>query len=298
MKVVRPITINDTTLTSTSVAETLTEYNAGTSYAVGNQVKRDATHHAYESLVGSNTGNTPEDSPEEWLDLGPTNPWAMFDGSNTTQTTASTEIEVVIEPGTRVNSVALIGIDAASVTIVAMLGLTEVYNQTYDLTSSDGVIDWYSYFYEEIIRDTDLTVTDIPSYAGLEITITITGATVACGTCVVGQSVGLGTSLYSPKVGMQDYSRAEEDDFGNVQLVQRAYAKTGQFNVWCDNSRIGYVGRLLADLRATPVVWIVTDETGAAFNPLTTIYGWYRDWNIEIPYKDRSLCSLDIKGLT
>jgi hypothetical protein len=50
------------------------------------------------------------------------------------------------------NAVALINIDAAEVQIVSETDDGEVYNETFSLTSTDGITDWYAYFFEEIVR--------------------------------------------------------------------------------------------------------------------------------------------------
>lgn len=74
MIIVRPITINDAALTDANVLETVpTAYNAGTTYGSGTQVSVAGSANAYtvyESLAGSNTGNTPASSPAWWVAKG------------------------------------------------------------------------------------------------------------------------------------------------------------------------------------------------------------------------------------
>ncbi len=52
--------------------------------------------------------------------------------------------------------------------------------------------------------------------------------------------------------------------------------------------------RTLAALRATPCVYIGTEEAG--YEPLL-IYGFFSSFHIEIPYLTYHLCSLEIEGL-
>jgi hypothetical protein len=94
---------------------------------------------------------------------------------NGSQSTATDLIEVVIETGgtTRVNAVALINIDAAAVQIVSETDDGEVYNETFSLVSTDGITDWYAYFFEEIVRKQKL-VAYLPPYVAQTITVTLT----------------------------------------------------------------------------------------------------------------------------
>ena len=59
-----------------------------------------------------------------------------------------------------------------------------------------------------------------------------------------------------------------------------------------ENIRV--VRKLLEDLRATPAVWLGTDSSD--YDSLN-VYGYYRDFNIEITYPSYSLCRLEIEGL-
>lgn len=119
MIVVPPIALTETTLTTSNVVETdYSEWVISTAYVVGNNVMVSTVepnvHKNYECLVDS-TGVEPwNDDGTNWLDLGPTNRWAMFDQSSTTQTENSGNVDVTITPGTVINSF----------TILNVLGLT------------------------------------------------------------------------------------------------------------------------------------------------------------------------------
>lgn len=74
MRIVRPIAIGASVLTSSSVRETVpTAYAGGTTYADGDFVSvagANNSHTVYESLAGSNTGHTPASSPTWWGNRG------------------------------------------------------------------------------------------------------------------------------------------------------------------------------------------------------------------------------------
>jgi hypothetical protein len=61
-----------------------------------------------------------------------------------------------------------------------------------------------------------------------------------------------------------------------------------------ENGIVDNVQYLLSDLRAEPVLWIAAKDQ----YELLTVYGFYRDFNIDIAYTNNSVCSLQIEGLT
>jgi len=298
MKLIRPFTVTAASLTS-NVPETGTEYAVSGTYALGdvviNTTGASPTNHSYESLVAGNTGNALTDA-SKWLDLGATNRWAMFDNVNGTTTTVASPINVTVAVTGRADGVALLGMSGESVQVIVRdSGSTIIYDETTSLISDSGVSSWYDYFSEEIAYITDLVITDIPLYTNPTVQVIITSGSgnVSCGTMVVGQVRELGGTIYGAKAGIQDYSRKETDDFGNYTLVERSFAKRSSSKIVCDNAQVDAIFSLLAQYRATPVVWVGTDTYSH-----TWLFGWARDWAIEIVIADKSYLSLEIEGLT
>jgi len=124
------------------IGVTETAYNAGTTYALGDTVYSASTHRCYESLAAGNTGNPlpvlPETTTTKWLDVGPTNKWAMFDLSRNTQTVHASPLVVVVAPGQRINTVGLTGIKGSTLTLKAtsVTGGGTVYPLPYDSAAS------------------------------------------------------------------------------------------------------------------------------------------------------------------
>jgi hypothetical protein len=136
----------------------------------------------------------------------------------------------------------------------------------------------------------NLIVTDLPNVADPTIQIIIdneTGST-EVGTVVVGQTRDLGLTVYGARTGIQDYSRKVTDEFGNFTIVERAFAKRGNFDVVVANAKIDALADLLASYRATPVVWIGTDDYSS-----TWIYGFYKDFGLG---RSRGTIPLQIAG--
>ena len=122
------------------------------------------------------------------------------------------------------------------------------------------------------------------------------GTTVKLGSLIVGSVTKLGTLEANPTVGIIDYSRKDTDAFGNFTFVQRNFSKRLSAQVFIDNSQLNGVQRFLNEIRATPSVWIGSEDP--SFEESLVIYGFYRDFNIAIPYPQTSLCQLEIEGLT
>lgn len=87
-------------------------YNSGDATSANIQYVKVATDNGkYATLEDTPVGNT------DWLEIGPTNRWAMFDGTIGNQTSQATPIIMALAPGA-IDSVALLNIESTSVDIV------------------------------------------------------------------------------------------------------------------------------------------------------------------------------------
>jgi hypothetical protein len=298
MQMIRPITISQSNLTSNVALDDGAQYSVAATYDLGdvviNTAGTDPTYHAFESLVASNVGNALTDSAK-WLDLGAVNRLRMFDQVNGTLTENASSIDVTVTATTVANGLALFNLDAQEVQVTVTNGSGTLYDETYSLRSTFGITDWYSWFTQEVEFKSNLVLTDLPPNSGTSVQVQITGTgDVACGTMVLGKLRGLGLGpMYGARGGITDYSRKTTDDFGNVSLTERAYAKRHTFRSMVANGDVDGVFDVLAQFRATPVVWI-----GHTDFSMTSIYGWARDWGIEIAYTEHSILALEIEGLT
>lgn len=294
MKVIKPTTFVEAThLVSTNAVETYAAYNAATTYAKGARVDYDT--HIYESLVNSNTGNTPSTSPTFWVLVGPDNVHAMFDDQISTATVSTSPLTVVMTPGL-MNSLALLGLvgNQVVVNITDGAGGPTVYSRTVSLDGS-YVYDWYMYFFEPFTQIGEVVFTDIPPYLNARMTLTLSGGgTVAIGQLSFGTFYELGDAEYGATAGITDYSRKDTDEFGATTFVERAFSKRMTARLMLDAMQMNKVQRVLSDIRAKPAVWIGAE--GEAYQPLV-VYGFYRDFTIDVAYPTKSYCSLEIEGL-
>lgn len=298
MILLRPQTISGAILTATSVTETHSAYNVGTTYADGDRVLDAGGLRVYESLVGSNTGNALTDATK-WLDVGPANKWAMFDTINGTVTTDSTEVDVTLDLTGRIDTIGLVNMtNVVSVqVIISTVADGEVYNETYSTVSTVGINNWWSYFFEDIVQKDALIISGLPVYVDPTIQIVLTGtgtADMSIGTLMVGRKKYIGDALRDgSSVGITDYSRKDTDDFGNYMIVERAFAKRGNFRLAMTSNMVDDVQRTLADYRATPTIFSASDDFSS-----TLIFGFYKDFSIGFEYPGTSYCSLELEGLT
>jgi hypothetical protein len=261
----------------------------------------DKVHKIYESVADSNTGNYPPTDVlvevPKWVEIGSTNRWKVFDRKVGSQTSNAASMNYVFTPRSRIDSIALLNLDATSVQIVVTDPVDgEVYNVTTDLINPSVVYDWYTYFVEPIgTLKTDLVTTEIPIYAAATVSITInyTGGTAACGSIILGRKFELGAMKYSPSIGITDYSTKSVDTFGNYTITERAYSKRLSCDVTVKNIYLDEVVRQLSMMRATLLVWI-----GSADYSSLIAYGFYKDFSVVIPYIKYSVCSLEIEGIT
>lgn len=295
MKVIKPVTFDAAThLVSSTAVETYAAYNPATTYAKDAFV--DYGTFIYQSLVNSNTGNQPDTSPTQWVLIGPDNTHAMFDDQTSTATTSTSPLTVVLDTGL-CNSLGLLGLVGSQVVVTVKddTGGNTVYSRTISL---DGtfIYDWYQYFFEPYVQIGEVVLTDLPPYLTAELTVSLTGTgTIQIGTLTWGTQYDLGDAEYGAGLGIIDYSKKETDEFGVTTFVRRDFSKRLTARLVLPNTQINRVQRVLADLRAQPAIWVTSDVPDLA--PLT-VYGFFRDFAIEVAYPTESFCTLEIEGLT
>lgn len=270
-------------------------YAAGTSYALG--ANTIYNHKIYESLQAANVGHTPATSPTWWLDCGYDNRWKMFDSVVGSQTVQAESITVTITPGL-IDSIAFLDLEAATIDLV-MTDPVEgiVYSESIDLVEKSFIVDAYTYFFEPIITDDSVVLLGVPAYgnASIEITISNPGSVAKCGSLVVGTQKDVGCTQQNPTISINDYSKKDVDEYGNYSIIERTFSKRMSCETWISNSAVDGLHKELAKYRATPVVWVGTND--GSFSSMI-VYGFYKSFSIAIAYPDYSIVSLEIEGLS
>ncbi len=269
LQLIQPITVTDAVLSSSTVPENdAVEWSSTANYALGARVMRAATHRLYENLTAANVGNDPAGASGQWLDVGPTNRWAMFDEALGTSTASVNSIQVVLGADAA-NAVALLDVVASTVRVRAT---------DYDRTTAAGA--------------GAITFLGLPASAGT-VTVTIAGTgPVSVGTLLIGRVTTLGLTEASPTAGITDFSRKDVDQFGEVTIVERAWAKRMTARALIRTDAVDMVANRITAVRAQPSLWI--GQTGL---DSLTVYGFFKDFSIELGDTVSKL-SLSIEGLS
>lgn len=299
LRIIKPIAIGGAQLVSSTVPEDdYAAWDAATAYSIGDRVIRAATHRIYQRVVAGTTATAPELDPANWLDIGATNRWRMFDETISSQTTSAGDIVIVLAPGSVFNGVAVLNVMATSVRIRVIDSVDGVvYEETTAMSSPISSSSYWVWCFETPSLRTKMVADDLPSYgrtAQIEITLGATAAGAACGICVVGvlRQIGDFGIRAGAQVGITDYSRKEKNEFGQIQIVERSWSDRSSFSMLIPNRQLDSTKNLFAAIRATPVVWIASRDFDAL-----VLYGIYKDFSAVIAYPEDSECNLEIEGL-
>ena len=300
MKVIRPITIDTPKVVSSSATEEYEVWVSGKTFAKGGRVVFSEI--VYESLLDGNLGKQPDTHPNDWLAAGASNKMSMFDLQVNTQTKAQETLTVKFAPGKPFDAVAFLNLVGkhANLTVRDGVGGQVVYTADTDLDNNSlKVINWYTYFFEDFDFRSEVIFQNIPPYSTGVVEITLssgTGEPVAIGSTSVGTITDLGSTQYGLSFGIRDFSVKEfNSDFGTVKFVERAFSKRMNANLLIANERLNYITNVLQSLRAVPTLYIGTDCDPKY--TVTAVFGFVKDWNVEIPYYNHSLISVEINGL-
>lgn len=264
MKLLDPFPIGDAQLVSSNVVETDPEFDIGESYAAGDVVRDEATHTRFESQTNGNTGHALSDAAY-WVELGPTNRWAMFDAKVGTVTVAGDEtIDVTLTSTGLLTGVALFGLEAATVQVIVNDTVEgEVFNETYSTASHENVNNIWDYFFASLLRRANLSVENLPPYYGAEVRVIITqpDGNPACGNLVIGYWNDLGGTEWGTEYGTIDFSKPKEDQFNHVELKKGLNRPTITGSSEVDTVLVDEAKRVIDDALGEARVWKVNERS-------------------------------------
>lgn len=298
-----PTTISDSTLASCSIAENdHSEWDASTTYNKNDRVILTSTHSIYESRIDSNLGNDPKAAGStSWLRISATNRWKAFDQKIGAQAVGASQTETYSFSGfsSPVDSVACFGLSGTTVQLVVTDPTDgEVYNQTISLIDNGLVGNMYDYYFSPILVKTEAVFNGIPPYASATFTLTFTAATgevPKIGQIVMGREYALGITTYGTSVSIEDFSKKEQDGYGDWYVVEGAFSKLIDYSFVVETSLIRRAAVLLESVRATPAVFHAgadTEQYGA------TVFGFFDTWKITADGPSISGAKATIKGLS
>jgi hypothetical protein len=221
-------------------------YDPAHTYATGERVRRAETHRVYESNVAGNLGNTPElnatGDAAKWLDVRPTNRWAMFDGDTALY-------------GAGIDA------DLVQVCVQDAPGGNIILNDSEALEASTPG-DYDEYFWGRFKPKTDFLVTGVDQYHQCVVTVTLTktAGTVKCGVLLAGDQIPLAASQRGAKAKPRSYSYIKTDDFGNTTIKRRRATTDLSGTAWVERAEASWVEGVIQRVLDVPVVVIVSDD--------------------------------------
>lgn len=302
MKIIRPEYSDDTSLIYSNVVEAdYQTFDLTEIYSIGDEAiyVLSNVHWVIRSLTNGNSGNRPTglNTDLNWVKVSETNRWKMFDQKTTSQTVNDDLIEFTLKSTGKVDSIALLNLDVNTIKIIVKdMNGVEIYTKSSNMVSTDGINNnYYNYFFNPIVRLTDIVLTDLPAYAFVTVNIRLisTSSTVKCGTALIGLQKDFGSTLYGMTIGLTDYSVKTADKWGDFTITERAFSKKMTLSNIMDNAIVDSSANLLNSYRATPIVWLGSDSFTSSF-----VYGFYKDYGISVAYTNMSIVNFEIEGLS
>lgn len=269
-------------------------WSNATPYATGAQVSRLTTHKIYQRINAATPvadAALPEADATKWVEVSSTNKWRMFDQANESQSSIDSLLVAVLRPGTVADTVGLLNVEGVEARCIVP---GTPYDVTINLTTRI-VSNWLEYFTEPFDTKPDAVFTGLPLRSANQPNIIVSnpGGVARVGNCIIGRSKDIGGVQFGATAGIIDYSQKKTNDFGYTTVVKRAFSKRMNVALLVNADKVDDLQRLLAEYRATPVLWV---GAGSLYGALI-VYGFYRSFEIVIAYPRQSLCNMQIEGI-
>lgn len=329
LKVMQPSALIDAQLVSASVPENdYPAWAATSNYAIGTRVMRTSTHRIYQAIADI-TGNASNTAPEldtgnaQWVDIGPTNRWAMFDQRVSSRTIGiSAGLSVSIKPG-RCNGVALMDlINVPEFTLEVTWPITngiakdETSDYAYGITlrtitastqvtliyagnlRQRNVSNWTEYFLEPYKIKQDVFI-GFSSQQQATITLTVPAPVSGdgipeIGAFMFGNFVECGVVGRDADAGAESYTKVITDEWGISTITRRNYVKRVTYPVLVYNYALNRFFSTMAELQSNPAVFVGSDDF--RYSPFT-VYGIVESFNTGGDNGTASICNVNVKGI-
>jgi len=253
-----------------AVDESALEYSAGTTYNI-NDYAVDGGF-LWMCAADGTIGVTPSDTATEWTKVGRTNRFKAFDTFLQDEAALTGGLTYQLSFTDQVNEVAILRATGSTARIVVTDTIDGVvFDEEKSLLDDSAIVDWWQYFFADIIQNDTVIFDEIPPYAGADIDITINGEAATVAQIVCGSGVPLGQVTTGTTVGIESYSIKDRDDFNRSIVVARPYSDTVDFDLAIDTQAVGFVKRRLAERDALPTLYFM--QNGEALGAVA--YGFF-----------------------
>ena len=303
MRVIIPANPNivSSTVPEPDAGESL--YSAATTYALGARAYSATSHRIYESLQAGNL-NKPQPVPPEknttwWVEVGATNKYACVDLERNTQTVGTSPMVITVSPGARINSLALMGMEADSVQIEMINGGSVVYTKTTDLRLR-RVRDGYEYAFKPFDLQPSVVVFDLYPFSTATLRITLTRSTgvVKIGSIVPGTYAYLGATQYAANNDSRNFSTIDRDIYGTATLTPRRALPVTSQSLLAPKDSINDILDARSRLNAVPAVYSGLDDRGSdGYFEAFLILGIYTRFSVRASGPNHAEVSLDLEEI-
>ncbi|NYE62185.1 hypothetical protein FHW58_003400 [Duganella sp. 1224] len=283
-----------------NIGTTYAVYDSTHTYAFHDRVIDPVAHLVYESQLTDANTNQPLTGGTAWLQVpGTTNRRAAFDNLRNTQAEAPVDIVQSIQLTGRADSIAVIGLDARTVTITQTVAGVQKYSVTANLSKRKSR-SWKEWFFSLFKSRTSVQYFDLPPYRNALITITVAKpgpGRRAVGGIVIGNAVYIGDVQYEPTSDHLNFSNVERDKFGNLKLDPERSVPKVDLTVWFDKSLTSQILELREQLNGRPAVWSGLDDfTLDYFEPLF-IFGIHKEFSLNLKGLNYGVITLQVEEM-
>lgn len=309
--VIPPVEINDGNLLACSVPEPDASkgeviWSPDKNYAIGDVVIRTQTHRRYKSLVAGVNSTPPENSliavggtAARWLEIGATHRMSMFDnviGTKTIDASGHFSVDLAPGPAEGLALMDLVG-QRVKVTVFESQKENAEIAKIIDVKVDGSIIksfnDWFFSEYEQLKNFVSI---DLPrGYWKSRVRVEIFGSSGAgCGVLGIGRLIPIGETIVGAGVGITNFGKVEEDDFGNRKWYEGSFAQRIVLPIVADRKEFSRLCRILAEFRSKPAIYIGSTEKQL---DALVCFGVYKDLYITIPDYPNVSMNLEIDGL-
>lgn len=275
-------------------------WDIGITYGLGELVtyKRREYTSAIAGNVGASYGDSPENQPTKWTDIGPSNKYAMLDTSPQTKTVVTGPGAVTLNftiSSYRANTIALLGLTGTDIIVSVTDGTNPqpIWQETRKLTQSNGT--YYGFCFDPFSTVQELVFTGFPSPASQNLTVSLSGTyKVSVGMCVIGKSVDIGAAQYGFSLNFEDRGRSYLDSLGNPVQIDRGYSKGCSGTLTSTRDRFATLMQFYSDNISTPCLWVAAPDQADLV--AATVFGKISRVTPAIANHDQITTNIEISG--
>ena len=260
--------------TSTNLTESVAEWSAATTYAVGDLAKKGT--YIYKSAIASNLNNDPEEYNDiKWLKYQISNKYAMLDLSANSKSEYTGSLTVTFTQN-RMSTLAIGNYDATTISVEVLDELdATIWSYESEDTLNENVSDWWDYIYSDYGYEVNRGIKIELGRIGTSVRVTFNSSVdvpiTACGYLVGGEKVDMGCTLYGVSFTYNSFATKEFDTFGTLNLIKRGVQDLVDFNTVIDNSQLQSSRRKIKSIYNDIIVFIVDEQEDSNHENLLTL---------------------------